>query len=145
MNNKYKLIKFTDKGFELDVRADYSKDTVWLTQDEMALLFDVDRTRIVRHINNIYKDKELEKQRTCAENAQVQIEGSRKVRRTINLYNLDMIISVGYQVKSQRGVLFPKEEMLWYINQTHKNRWSRRIVLEQFEKQAYQKIYLLCN
>ena len=74
MNSKYELIKFTDKGFELDVRADYNKETVWLTQDEMALLFDVDRTRVVRHINNIYKDKELEKQTTCAENAQVQID-----------------------------------------------------------------------
>ena len=74
----------------------------------MALLFDVDRTRIVRHINNIYKDKELEVASTCSENAQVQMEGNRKVNRTIKIYNLDMIISVGYRVKSQRGIIFRK-------------------------------------
>lgn len=74
----------------------------------MALLFDVDRTRIVRHINNIYKDKELDVTSTCAENAHVQIEGNRKVNRTIKIYNLDMIISVGYRVKSQRCIIFRK-------------------------------------
>lgn len=74
----------------------------------MALLFDVDRTRINRHVRNIYEDNELNKDSTCAESAQVQIEGKREVRRTIRLYNLDMVISVGYRVKSQRGILFRK-------------------------------------
>ena len=104
--NKYQLVRFTDEDFELDVRADSENETVWLTQDEMALLFDVDRTRIVRHVNNIYSEGELDKESTCAENAQVQIEGNRSVKRIIKLFNLDMIISVGYRVKSQRGILF---------------------------------------
>ena len=60
MNNKYKLIKFTDKGFELDVRADYSKDTVWLTQDEISMLFNRDTSVISRHISNILKEKECD-------------------------------------------------------------------------------------
>lgn len=74
----------------------------------MADLFDIDRTRIVRHINNIYQDKELDTNSTCAETAQVQIEGDRKIKRKIKLYNLDMIISVGYRVKSKRGIVFRK-------------------------------------
>ena len=106
--DKFELVRFTDNDFELDVRADSKNETVWLTQDEMALLFDVDRTRIVRHINAIYLDSELEKEATCAENAQVQKEGRRLIKRIIKLYNLDMIISVGYRVKSQRGILFRK-------------------------------------
>ncbi len=104
--NKYELVKFVDNDFELDVRADSQNETVWLTQEEMALLFDVDRTRILRHVSNIYADGELDKTSTCAENAQVQKEGNRFIKRIIKLYNLDMIISVGYRVKSQRGIAF---------------------------------------
>ena len=59
--DKFDLVRFTDNDFELDVRADSENETVWLTQDEMGLLFDVDRTRITRHINNIIKDGELNK------------------------------------------------------------------------------------
>lgn len=61
MDNKYSIVKFVDNDFELDVRTDLYHDTVWLTQDEMARLFDVDRTRIVRHVNNKYSERELEK------------------------------------------------------------------------------------
>ena len=107
-DKKFDLVRFTDNDFELDVRADSENETVWLTQDEMAKLFGVDRTRIVRHINNIYNEQELEKNSTCAENAQVQNEGNRTVKRIIRLYNLDMIISVGYRVKSKRGIIFRK-------------------------------------
>ena len=106
MEQKFELVKFVDENFELDVRADSENETVWLTQDEMALLFDVDRSRILRHINNIYAEKELEKDSTCAENAQVQKEGERLVSRRIKYYNLDMIISVGYRVRSKRGIVF---------------------------------------
>ena len=104
----YEIVKFIDNEFEIDVRTDRENDTVWLTQDEMALLFDVDRTRILRHISNIYSDGELDLFSTCAENAQVQVEGARKVKRRIKIYNLDMIISVGYRVKSKRGIIFRK-------------------------------------
>lgn len=76
---KYELIKFNDGEFSLDVNVSPSEDTVWLTQEEMAMLFEVDRSRIVRHIHNIYKDNELKYNPTCAENAQVQKEGNRSV------------------------------------------------------------------
>ena len=66
---KYDVVKFVDNDFELDVRADKENETVWLTQEEMSELFGIDRTRITRHINNIYNEGELDKNSTCAENA----------------------------------------------------------------------------
>lgn len=99
-----KIVKFVDNSFEIDVRTDINNETVWLSQEEMALLFDVDRTRIVRH-NNIYKDKELDVTSICAENAQVQIEGKRKVNRAIIIYNLGPIICVWYSVKSHSDII----------------------------------------
>ena len=98
----YELVKFTDNGFELDVRTDMENETVWLTQDEMASLFDSDRTRITRHINNILSDGELE------EKSNVRKTHFAHSDRPVKLYNLDMIISVGYRVKSKRGILFRK-------------------------------------
>ncbi|MDD7280745.1 RhuM family protein [Floccifex sp.] len=102
------IIVFKDGELELEVTVSENRENVWLTQDQMAELFDVDRTRITRHISNIYKDGELLEESTCAENALVQIEGERKVKRNVKYYNLDMIISVGYRVKSKRGITFRK-------------------------------------
>ncbi len=108
MVKQNEIIIFKDNDVELEVKFTPDKDTVWLTQEQMAKLFDVDRTRIVRHISNIYDDKELDAFSTSAENAQVQIEGERAVSRKVKLFNLDMIISVGYRVKSKRGIVFRK-------------------------------------
>ena len=93
-----------DETIRLEVRMD--NETVWLTQAQMAELFQTDRTSIVRHVNNIYKTGELERETTCAKIAQVQIEGKRTIKRMILYFNLDMIISVGYRVNSKRGVKF---------------------------------------
>lgn len=93
-----------DGQTQIDVRLE--NETVWLTQAQMAELFQTDRTSIVRHINNIYKVEELDRESTCAKIAQVQIEGNRTVKRNIPYFNLDMIISVGYRVNSKRGVKF---------------------------------------
>ena len=93
-----------DGQTQIDVRLE--NDTVWLTQAQMAELFETDRTSIVRHINNIYRVDELEREATCAKIAQVQTEGKRQVTRTIPYFNLDMIISVGYRVNSKRGIKF---------------------------------------
>lgn len=103
---KYQVVKFVDDDFTLDVRADAKNETVWLTQEEMALLFNTDRTRITRHISNIYKDGELNQNSTCAESAHMGSLGVQHYKT--KLYNLDMIISVGYRVKSQRGIAFRK-------------------------------------
>ena len=93
-----------DNTISLDVKLE--NETVWLTQSQMALLFDTDRTSILRHINNVYKIGELERVSTCAKIAQVRKEGKRHVTREIPYYNLDMIISVGYRVNSIRGTQF---------------------------------------
>ena len=105
MNNNQIIIYQTDDDqTQIDVRLE--NETVWLTQAQMAELFQTDRTSIVRHINKIYADDELDRDSTCAKIAQVQKEGQRTVRRNIPYFNLDMIISVGYRVNSKRGVKF---------------------------------------
>ena len=104
VNDKIIIYQTDDGQTQIDVRLE--NETVWLTQAQMAVLFQTDRTSIVRHINNIYKLEELEREGTCAKNAQVQTEGNRMVTRTIPYFNLDMIISVGYRVNSKRGVKF---------------------------------------
>ena len=108
INKKYEIVEFNDENISLDVNVDYEHDTVWLTQEQIAFLYDVDRSRISRHINNIYEEKELEEGSTCAENAQVQFEGDRYVTRNIKYYNFDMVLAIGYRVNSKRGILFRK-------------------------------------
>ena len=105
MLNKYEVVKFVDNELELDVRTDSINETVWLTQKEMSFLFDVSIDNIGLHIKNILKDGELDLS-TIEESSVVQVEGAREVSRKIKIYNLDMIISVGYRVKSQRGIIF---------------------------------------
>ena len=102
--DKIVIYQTEDGQTQIDVRLE--KETVWLTQAQMAELFQTDRTSIVRHINNIYKVEELEREATCAKITQVQTEGKRRVSRNIPYFNLDMIISVGYRVNSKRGVKF---------------------------------------
>ena len=93
-----------DGQTQIDVRLE--NETVWLTQTQMAQLFKSSRTNVLEHIQHIYEDEELEKEATCRNFRQVRQEGKRTVNRTIIMYNLDMIISVGYRVNSKRGVKF---------------------------------------
>jgi len=116
--NKIIIYQTEDGQTQIDVRLE--NETVWLTQAQMAELFETDRTSIVRHINNIYKVEELDRESTCAKIAQVQIEGKRTVKRNIPYFNLDMIISVGYRVNSKRGVKF--------------RQWANRVLKEYLIK-----------
>ena len=116
--NKIVIYQTEDGQTQIDVRLE--NETVWLTQAQMAELFETDRTSIVRHINNIYRVDELEREATCAKIAQVQTEGKRQVTRTIPYFNLDMIISVGYRVNSKRGVKF--------------RQWANRVLKEYLVK-----------
>lgn len=93
-----------DNTLRLDVRM--AQDTVWLTQAQMAMLFDSTKQNVSLHINNIYKEGELSKEATVKDYLTVQNEGGRQITRRVLYYNLDVIISVGYRVKSKRGVLF---------------------------------------
>ena len=100
--DKFDLVRFADNDFELDVRADSENETVWLTQEEMAKLFDVNIGRISRHINNNFKEGELSKKSNLRKTQFAQSD------KPIGLYSLDVIISVGYRVRSLRGVAFRK-------------------------------------
>lgn len=102
------IVRFNDGNLELEVRISPDEDTVWLTQDQMAELFGTSRTNVIDHIGNIYKENELDENSTSRKFRQVQKEGKRNVKRNILYFNLDMIISVGYRVKSIRGIQFRK-------------------------------------
>lgn len=108
MEQKTELVIFKaqDGNIKLDVNID--KDTVWLSLEQMSALFERDKSTISRHIKNVFKEGELSENSTVAKFATVQNEGNRNVERMIENYNLDVIISVGYRVKSQRGVEFRK-------------------------------------
>lgn len=100
------IILFQTQGGDTKIEVRLANETVWLTADQMAELFQRNKSTISRHIKNIYESGELEQNRTVAFFATVQDEGRRKVERNIAYYNLDMIISVGYRVNSHRGVQF---------------------------------------
>ena len=100
------IILFQTQGGETKIEVRLANESVWLTADQMAELFQRDRSTIQRHIKRIYEEGELKPGSTCAFFAQVQTEGKRQVERQIPIYNLDMIISVGYRVNSHRGVQF---------------------------------------
>lgn len=106
MDNKGEIILYKTEDGQTKLEVQLIDDTVWLSLDQMAELFQRDRTTILRHVNKIYADGELAQDATCAFFAQVQKEGERDVRRDKPYYNLDMIISVGYRVNSHRGVQF---------------------------------------
>lgn len=93
-----------DGAVQLDVQLE--RETVWLNQRQMAELFDKDTDTIGLHVRNIYNEGELPRIGTTEESSVVQNEGGRKVRRQVSFYNLDVIISVGYRVKSKRGTQF---------------------------------------
>ncbi|HPY58779.1 MAG TPA: virulence protein RhuM/Fic/DOC family protein [Bacteroidales bacterium] len=107
MKNKIEIFKTADNKIELQVQMD--ADTVWLSRSQMSELFGRDRTVISRHISNIFKENELDKSVVCAKIAHTTQHGAIKGKKQVSeteFYNLDVIISVGYRVKSQRGTQF---------------------------------------
>ncbi len=114
------LILYTseDGCAQVQLRAD--QNTVWLTQLEMAELFNASKQNISLHLKNIFEDGELDSAATVKESLTVQTEGNREVRRTVALYNLDAILAVGYRVRSPRGVQF--------------RRWASTVLAEYLRK-----------
>lgn len=104
MNNE--IIKFVNGDLQINVTVSPNEETVWLTQKQMAELFDVKSQAITRHLKNIYNDEELFKEATCSKMEQIQMEGSRKITRKMDFYNLDAIIAVGYRVNSKKVTSF---------------------------------------
>jgi len=105
-NSTAEFLIFTKNSTGETIEVRLQNNTVWLTQKLISELFDVDRSVITKHLNNIYQENELKKESTCAIFAQVQIEGNRQVTRNIDFYNLDAIIAVGYRVNSTRATAF---------------------------------------
>ncbi len=128
------LYRSEDNKSELEVRIE--DDTVWLTQAQMVDLFQSTKQNISLHINNIFKENELEQISTVKEYLTVQVEGKRKVKRKIQIYNLDVIISVGYRVKSKRGTQF----RIW-ANQVLKEYLLKGYAIRQRIESIEKKIY----
>ncbi len=116
MEEKYEVVKFIDEQVEIDVNVSPNENTVWLTQKQMSFLFGTSVDNISLHIKNVFKDKELDNS-VVEEYSITATDGKRYKTK---LYNLDMIISVGYRVKSTRGVLF--------------RRWANKILKEYMLK-----------
>ena len=105
INNDTFEIYVADDG-RSNIRVQFENDSVWLNRQQLSELFDRDVKTLGKHINNVFKEGELDKKATVAKFATVQMEGDRSVERQVEHYNLDVIISVGYRVKSQRGTQF---------------------------------------
>lgn len=106
IGNEKNIIFYNDEDGNTKIEVLLENENVWLNTEALAVLFDIDRSGVVRHINNIYKDEELEENATCAKIAQVQTEGTREVKRIYTYYNLDMIISIGFRVNSKKAIKF---------------------------------------
>ena len=105
-NNNFKkgeIIIYKTSQNEVELKVKLEQEMVWLSLDQLAILFDRDKSVISRHIKNIFQEEELEQNSTCRKFRRVRLEGSRDVEREIDHYNLDVIISVGYRVNSKQG------------------------------------------
>ncbi len=113
---------FERQTHEKGIQVRFENGDLWLTQNAISMLYNVDRTVITKHLKNIYKEYELEEKATSANFALVQKEGNREVTRNVKYYNLDAVISVGYRVNSERAIQF--------------RRWATYI-LKEFSKKGY--------
>ncbi len=108
MENQLVIFEDRDKKIEVQLK----EETLWLNLNEIAYLFDVQKAAISKHIKNIFLSGELNPESTVSKMETVQIEGKRKVKRTITYYNLDVIIAVGYRVNSKKATQF----RIWATN-----------------------------
>ena len=106
IGNEKNILFYNDEEGNVKVEVLLENEDVWLNTEAIATLFNIDRSGVIRHIKNIYNDKELKENSTCAKIAQVQKEGNREVKRIYPYYNLDMIISIGFRVNSKKAIKF---------------------------------------
>lgn len=105
-NHKNAIVIYQSKDGQIELKGDFKKETVWATQAQMAAIFGVNPQAVTKHLKSIYKEKELSKKATCSKMEQVQKEGNRMIKRNLENYNLDAIISVGYRINSLAGTKF---------------------------------------
>lgn len=110
--NHSQLIIYTSPQGKIEMKIHLEEETIWLTQAQLAKLFEKDRDTISEHINNIYREQELDKKATTRKFRVVQKEGTKAINRTLEHYNLDMIIAVGYRVSSKKATQF----RIWATN-----------------------------
>ncbi|MBU0975043.1 virulence protein RhuM/Fic/DOC family protein [Patescibacteria group bacterium] len=105
-NTSNNVVIYQAKNGSIEFRGDFDKNTIWGTQKQIANIFNVNPQAITKHIKNIYSESELNENSTCSKMEQVRVEGVKKVKRKLNFYNLDMIISIGYRVNSKQATQF---------------------------------------
>lgn len=118
--NENKVVIYQSKSGSLELKASMHEETIWLTQQQAAELFDVQKAAISKHIKNIFDSEELDSRATVSKMETVQKEGSRSVKRTIEYYNLDLILSIGYRVNSKKA--------------THFRQWATKTLKEHIQK-----------
>ena len=118
--NTGKILIYQNEKGDTKIDVYFEEDTIWMTQRSMAELYQVTPQNITAHIRNIYQEGELDQNATCKNFLQVQIEGERKIRRDIKFYNLDMILAIGYRVRSDVGI--------------HFRRWASGVLTEYMKK-----------
>ena len=123
-----------NETIQLEVRL--QDETVWLNQQQIAVLFGTQRQAITKHLKNIFESGELERQATCSILELVQKEGNRMVRRNVEIYNLDVIISVGYRVNTKRGIQFRQ-----WANNTNNSKRSKLNILHPCITQKNKKMH----
>ena len=112
MDSKNEIVLYQSDELPEHIEVRLDKETVWLSLNQIAQLFNRDKSVISRHLRNVYKEEELSWEATVAKNATVQLEAGREVTREIEYYNLDAILSVGYRVNSKQGTQF----RIWATN-----------------------------
>jgi len=135
MNNKEIILYQTEDG-EINIDVNLENETIWLNLNQISELFGRDKSVISRHIKNIYKDEELNRSSTVAFFATVQNEGRREIKRDIEFFNLDLIISVGYRVNSKRGTQF----RIWATNLLKQHLIQGYTINEKRLKEQNQKL-----
>ncbi|MCX6757778.1 MAG: virulence protein RhuM/Fic/DOC family protein [Candidatus Nomurabacteria bacterium] len=105
-NTKNDLVIYQAKSGAIEFRGDFNKETIWATQAQIAEIFGVNSQAITKHITNIYKEKELSQKATCSKMEQVRMEGNRQIKRNLDIYNLDIVIAVGYRINSKIATQF---------------------------------------
>ncbi len=117
-DNQITFYQSADGSVNIEVL--YAEENIWLSQKKMAELFDTTPQNVTQHIKNVYKDKEVDKQSTCKDFLQVQIEGIREIERNTTFYSLEVIIAIGYRVNSERGTQFRQWAIGILKNYIHK-------------------------
>ena len=120
LENTGKILIYQNEKGDTKIDVYFEEDTIWMTQRSMAELYQVTPQNITLHIKHIYQDGELDPAATCKQYLQVQTEGARKIRRNTKFYNLDMVLAIGYRVRSNVGM--------------HFRRWSSGILTEYMKK-----------